>query len=347
MQIMNMKDFAYEAVIITGRSDLFYFTGYDNEDARVVLTADKRFYITDTRCLEEANELLVGFEVTDSGSDSYNAAAANILKAMGIFSAGVTQDTIKYNDFRELSDCGLSLSDASIYIRNLRTVKTDIEIAKITAAQKITDKAFEKFLDYIRPGMSEKQCADKLNMFIYESGAVLAFDTICAFGKNTSRPHAHPSDNVLKSSDIVTVDFGAKLNGYCSDMTRSFAVGKVPYEYEKAYNLVLLAQETAIDGLKAGITGRFGDALARKVFESANTDKYFTHSLGHSLGVDIHENPRLSKTCDTVIPENAVLSVEPGLYFPTKFGIRIEDIVVFKNNRVENLTKSPKSLIIL
>lgn len=336
-----------DAVCVVNPSNLFYFSGYHNADAAIVLTSDKKYYISDPRSLEEASQLLKGFEIVDCEGGSYLDAAVSIISKRAPETLGYEDQTIIYKDYLTLCKAPCKFVGISGAIEELRAVKSPEELKKIKAAQAITDEVFVNVLGMIKEGMSEKEVASLLNSRIYSKGATLAFDTIVAFGENTSKPHAHPSDRKLKKGDPVTIDFGAKCEGYCSDMTRSFSFGKPPEDYERIYNIVLEAQLNALSKLYAGISGSDGCELAKEVFRRYGLEEYFTHSLGHSLGIDIHESPRLSAKYHSPIPKGAVMSVEPGLYFPSKFGVRIEDIAVFENNGLDILTNSPKKLIII
>jgi Xaa-Pro aminopeptidase len=335
------------AVVVTTPSDLFYFSRFANEDAAIVLTPEAKYYITDKRQTEEAACAIKDFIVMDSGSAGYLECAAELLKELKPESVGFEEDNILYRDYLTLAQLPYRLVGVSEAIHKLRAQKSDDEIARIKSAQQITDEAFAYILGEVREGMSEKELQSRLDAFMIARGASLAFDTIAAFGENTSKPHAHPGERRLHAGDPVILDFGAKIKGYCSDMTRSFFFGKPKDEHVRIYRLVAEAQQRALDNLKAGMTGTEGDALARNVFVQAGLAQYFTHSSGHSLGIDIHELPKLSSRYPERIPSGAVMSVEPGLYFPGEFGIRLEDIVVFENNGIYNLTKSQKKLIIL
>lgn len=338
-----------DALVILTPSNLFYYTGYANDDAVILITAEKKYYISDKRITEEARELLPDFEVVDCGALSYLDTAKKIAAELGVVNLGYEDNHILHKDYEALrkGEHKFKLKKAEALILKKRSVKSKKEVETIKKAQAVTDAVFAKLLAHIKPGMTELEVASFMNSEIYAAGCTLAFDTIVAFGQNTSRPHAHPSDNVLKTNDCVTVDFGAKYAGYCSDMTRSFVVGEADPEYLDLYNAVAEAQNKAIEKLHAGIIGKDGDAIARDVLTEHGYGAYFTHSLGHSLGVDIHEAPNLSPRSDAKIPLGAVTSVEPGAYIEGKFGVRIEDIVVFRKNRVDNLTKSPKHLIIV
>ena len=319
-----MKNIAkgIDAIIVLSPSNLFYFTRYSNEDAAVLITADKKYYICDKRVSEEAGELLKDFEIVDVKGLTYVKAARNLAKKLGVKNLGYEDKTIRHAEFLELSGKGLlksiTLKPAQNYISAMRAVKSTEELQLIRKAQSITDKVFSDILKKISVGITELELAAFMNSRIYAYGGELAFEPIVAFGKNTSKPHAHPSENKLQANDVITVDFGAKYKGYCSDMTRSFCIGTPPEGYKELYSAVLEAQNHAINTLKAGIIGKDGDKIARDKLKAKGYDIYFTHSLGHSLGVDIHESPNLSPYFEEEIPEGAVLSVEPGAYIEGK-----------------------------
>ena len=343
---MKLPD-GIQAAVFTDPSNLFYLTGYSNSDAAVVITRDKAYYVTDKRCLSEAGRVLKGFETVDSDGESYVSKAVSLLTAYGIENVGIEYDTILHKNYLTFAYKFKKTEDVGPLIKSLRAVKSAAEVDKIKAAQRITDEVFVSVLGSVAENMSEKELATSIDTELVRRGACPAFDTIAAFGENTALPHAHPGDRRLKYGDPITVDFGAKLNGYCSDMTRSFAFGKANEEYEKTYNAVLGAKNEAESRISAGMSGKECDNEARQFLARRGLDKYFTHSLGHSLGIDIHEAPNLSPRSDEIIPEGAVTSVEPGVYIDGKFGIRIEDIVLFKKTGVENLTNSDEHLIIL
>ena len=233
-------------------------------------------------------------------------------------------------------------------MQKIRAIKDSTELEFIKKAQEITDKTFEDLLPSIREGMSEIELATILESLLHKNGANgLAFESIVAFDKNTAIPHAVRSMNTLKNGSLITLDFGAKYQGYCSDMTRTIAFGDVTDEEKKAYEYVSIAQEMALSIMHAGMTGKECDSMARLFFAEKGLDKYFIHTLGHSIGLEVHEFPRLSQKDTTVLEENMVVTVEPGLYFDGYFGIRIEDLVILNKTDIINLTKSPKKLIII
>ncbi len=330
-----------DALCIRNPSNLFYYTNYKNADAKILFIGEKKYYFTDARYFEEISDFS-DFEIKNI-EEFLTFLAENNIKTLGTD----VLPTIK--EYEILQKHGVTaVVDAESEINEKRAKKTSEEIGFIQKAQEITDRTFTEILGKIQEGMTERHLERILKSTMYLWGADdLAFDPIVAFGKNTSKPHAHPTDTPLTRGSFITLDFGAKYRNYCSDMTRTVAFGKPSDEMKKTYELVLEAQKKALDALHAGMSGKECDKLARDVFRRENKENFFTHSLGHSLGIDIHEKPNLSPKSDEIIGENAVTSVEPGLYFPGKFGVRIEDIVVFTKNGVNNLTNSEKSLIIL
>jgi len=215
-------------------------------------------------------------------------------------------------------------------------------------AQRITDEAFSAILEFIRPGMTEQEVAARL---VYEllrrGGEKVSFDPIVAAGANGSKPHAIPGDAVIQPGMFVTMDFGCMYGGYCSDMTRTVAVGQPTDEMIAVYNTVLQAQLAGIAAARAGIPGSEIDAAARKVIADAGYGQYFSHSFGHSLGLEIHESPNASPAGNTIMPVGAVISAEPGIYLPGQYGVRIEDVLILKEDGCEVITASPKELIVL
>ena len=215
-------------------------------------------------------------------------------------------------------------------------------------AQAITDKAFAEVLDLIRIDMTEKELAAELIYCLYKNGAeALSFQPIVVSGPNTSKPHGVPGDRKLQYGDFVTMDFGCKVDGYCSDMTRTVALGFVSEEMARVYETVLRAQETAIAATKAGVTGAEVHNTAAKIIADAGYGPYFGHGYGHSIGMETHENPRCNAVNHLPLPAGAVCSAEPGIYLPGQFGVRIEDVVIVTEDGCRDITESPKNLIII
>lgn len=226
-------------------------------------------------------------------------------------------------------------------------IKTASEIEKMTAAQRITEKTLAYILPKLRTGVTETEIAAEIDKdFLRNGGEKPAFDTIVAFGENAAECHHIPTDRELEKGDIVLIDIGAMSGGYCSDMTRTFCYGNPDAEITRVYNLVLQAQKLVLKHIKAGMTGREADAIAREFLRSNGFDKEFCHTLGHGVGREIHEEPRLATYSDKVLEENMVVTVEPGVYIEGWGGVRIEDMVVIKKDGIINLTEFDKSLII-
>lgn len=233
-------------------------------------------------------------------------------------------------------------------IYDMRTIKSTEEIEKIHKAQKIAEKAFDEILGFIRPGVTEREIALKLDNCMLENGAEgLSFETIALAGANTSMPHGVPGNYKVKNGYFVLMDFGAVYDGYHSDMTRTVCVGQSSEKMGKIYDIVLKAQLEALKKVKSGITGSELDGYARDIIDESGYGDFFGHSLGHGVGMEIHEFPTASSKSETILKENMVVTVEPGIYLPGEFGVRIEDFVVVTENSHQNLTNCPKKLIIL
>ena len=229
---------------------------------------------------------------------------------------------------------------------DLRRIKTPEEIRNIAAAAAIADKAFEEMLKILKVGMTEKEAAAQLEFLMKKFGAEgTSFDTIFASGIHSSMPHAVPTDKKIEEGDFVTMDFGCKVNGYCSDMTRTIVMGKASDKQKEVYNTVLQANERAMAQVRAGVAGKDIDAIARDYIKEAGYGEYFGHGLGHSVGLYIHENPRFSPSEEQIIEANDTETIEPGIYIPGWGGVRIEDLIVVKEDGYELLSHSPKQLI--
>lgn len=333
--------------LFKNESNTFYLSGYKNADSIIIL-ADKKYYFTDARYLLEVKERLADFEIVPI-SGNIDGFVADFAAKCGFESIEIESD-LPYSFATELcrKNPSLTLSISDNYISALRSVKTAAELAVIEESQRVTDKTFTEILPLIRENMTEIELAHLLESLLYKNGADdLAFSSIVAFGENTAKPHAHRSERRLKNGEFVTLDFGAKVKGYCSDMTRTVCFGTPTGEMKKIYSVVSKAQSNALEKLSAAYTGDRAHNLAVEVFSRYGLERYFTHSLGHGIGIDIHEKPNLSPSNKEKLFANAVVSVEPGLYIDGKFGVRIEDMVILQDNGVKNLTNSEKQLIIL
>jgi Xaa-Pro aminopeptidase len=266
------------------------------------------------------------------------------VRKLGFEQGRMTVD--EYEDWKQkLSD---ELVPAGELIDDLRVCKTEREIAALTAAQRTAERAFEAVLPRVVRGKTEAQLRGELAAECYLHGAEdLAFDFIIASGENSAKPHAVPGDRVIRDGDFLTFDFGAKVNGYCSDMTRTVAVGSATEEMKNIYCTVLKAQLAGIAAARSGIPGKVIDQAARDVIEQAGYGPYFGHGFGHSVGLEIHEKPTASPANDKPLPAGAVITAEPGIYLPGRFGVRIEDMICLTEEGSVNLTRAPKELIIV
>ena len=340
-----------DAILLTDENDRRFATGFPSSDGAVIVTVHQAFFITDARYIEAARAALAGIAqvLLCSREAPMRTLVQGILREANVQILGGEEQTTSYAEFTAYEQLfGLKLQPAQNLIRNLRAAKQPEELAMMYQAQQITDEAFAQICTVIRPGMTEREIAAELIYRMLRLGAEgMSFDPIVLTGPDTSMPHGVPGDRRVAAGDFVTMDFGCRKNGYCSDMTRTVALGFVTEEMDKVYKTVLKAQLAGIAATKAGVTGQAMDGAARKVITDAGYGDYFGHGYGHSLGILIHEAPNANTRNDQPMPENAVVSAEPGIYLPGKFGVRIEDVTVLTKDGCEILTKSPKNLIIL
>ncbi|EGD52269.1 aminopeptidase P family protein [Thermoanaerobacter thermohydrosulfuricus] len=342
-ELMKEKDI--EAFVIYKFVNVTYITGFTGDDSVALVTHDKAIFITDGRYTEQAQKEVKDFEVIEHKT-GIKEVLKEYIKTLEIKKLAF-EENISYGQYRELKELlEIELIPQANLVETLRMVKDEEEIENIKKAQNITDRAFEHLLKFIKVGMTEKEVALELEYFMKKQGAEdLSFDTIVASGKRSSLPHGKASEKVIEKGDFVTIDFGCKVGGYCSDMTRTIVMGKASEKQKEIYNIVLEAQQKAIDNIRAGITSKEADLLARSVIEEKGYGQYFSHSLGHGVGLEVHEAPSLSFKKEEILKEGAIVTVEPGIYIPDFGGVRIEDMVLLKEDGVINLTKSPKYLI--
>ena len=332
-----------DAIVIYSKSNTFYLSGFESSNCQIVITKDNQYFVTDDRYINEARLVLADRFKVLSGDLEMISYILKDAKTIG------WDSDVSYQTYKMLHDeFGDKLVDIQNVIEEFRMIKSQREIDNIVKAQSITDLAFSEILKDLKEGVSEIEIAAKIEYIFLKNGAELAFDSIVAFGENGASPHAHRTNRKLRNGDLVTMDIGAKWNGYCSDMTRTVGFGQLSQKQIDVYNLVLFAQESAEKNIRAGMSGYEADKIARDIIENNGYGEFFTHSLGHSVGVDIHEKITLAKASKNAIIKNGmVVTVEPGIYIPNEFGIRIEDTVLIKDNIANNLAKSDKKLIIL
>lgn len=339
----------FEAAIINSPQNRFYFLGMHSSAGTVVVLKDAAYFIIDFRYIELAQKTVKNATVILQGKlyDQIN----EILAKHGVKNVWVedsmtigAMNTMK----KQLNVNVVTDSPLTKIISEMRAVKSQEELETIKVAQSITDAGFEYICTQLAAGKKERDLAIDLETFMRKNGATgLAFDTILVSGKNSSLPHGVPGEKLLEKGDFVTMDFGAAYGGYCSDMTRTVAIGHVTDEMKEVYNTVLEAQLKAINTIKAGLVCGDIDKLSRDYIYSKGYEGCFGHSLGHSFGIDVHETPGFAPNNTTILKPGMMLSVEPGIYLPDKFGVRIEDTIYVTENGCIDITKSPKELIIL
>lgn len=339
-----------QALLLTSQISRLYAAGYDVHEGVAVIGKEKSFYFTDSRYIEVAQENLPDFCVREMNRDNlYPALINSALEELGAACLGIEEDYLTHGEYlyydRKLN---AQLVPFQKEISSFRQTKEAWEIEYMKKAQAITDLAFQEICKILKPGMTEKEAATELIYCLLKNGSEgLAFDPIVVSGPNTSKPHGVPGQRKMEYGDFVTMDFGAKVGGYCADMTRTVALGFVSSEQSKVYEIVLRAQEAAIAATKEGMTGAEVDGVARAIIEEAGYGEYFGHGYGHSVGLEIHEAPNCSPGNGKPLPAGVVCSAEPGIYLPGKFGVRIEDVVIVTADGCEDITNSPKNLMII
>ena len=339
-----------DGLLLTSRYSRYYSAEYDIAEGIAIVTKAGCRYFTDSRYIEAAQKGIVGFEVQEMNrANPYAQLINKAIEDYGITTLGYEEDYLTVAELRSFeSKLNASLVPMSAQINGFRAIKEAWELELMRRAQDITDKAFSEVLTRIKAGMTEKELqADLIYCLLKNGGDGLAFDPVVVSGPTTSLPHGVAGDRVIREGDFITMDFGATYKGYCADMTRTVAVGNATDEMKEVYSVVLKAQETAIAATKAGVAGKEIDGIARRIITEAGYGQYFGHSYGHSLGMEVHETPNCSPSGETIMRVNMVSSAEPGIYLPGKFGVRIEDVVIFKEDGCENITHSPKNLIII
>lgn len=335
-----------QGMIVSNPINIKYLTNIEAEGILLV-TRKENLFITDGRYIEDVHNTLTLFDeivVYDARGltkDDYE----NFF--MFCEKVGFEENYVTYAKYKEyIRKYKInSLVETENMLEKQRMVKDEEEIESIRRACKVTDDCFEHIVNYIRPGMTEKQIAREIDYYYYKHSEGLSFDTIVASGENSSKPHAVPTDRRIQDKDIITIDMGCKINGYCSDMTRTIFVGEVPEAVKPVYDLVLKNQEQALQDMKDNANTKQISKMVDNDFRLHNYD--LIHALGHGVGLEIHEGPILSINSENTLRENMVVTNEPGIYIAGQFGVRIEDTVLITKGGCEPLTKSPKRYVIV
>ncbi len=348
-----LSDQGLDAMLVSSPENRRYLSGFTGSAGSVLVTANRAWMIVDFRYLEQVQMQCKGLDVIRQG-DTVVDTLRSVIEQEHLSSVGIEDHALSHRDAGhflnlEKTVTNLRVVSAGGLVEQLRTRKDTGEVDTIRKAAQIADAGFEHILGVIRPGITEIEVAFELETFLRRQGAShIAFDTIVASGWRGAWPHGVASDKPLASGELVTLDFGAVVDGYCSDITRTVCIGEPTSEQRSLYDHVLESQVRALHALRVGMTGREADALARSYLSDHGLGEAFGHSLGHGLGLEVHEAPRLSKVSDDILTEGMVVTVEPGAYLPGFGGVRIEDDVWFRpDGTVEILTHAPKELISL
>lgn len=339
-----------EAALITDSADRFYLTGFNSSAGAVLVTHTSAYFIIDFRYYEKARKSVRGLDVILQGS--LTEQLSGIVADSGVERILVRAEKMTLGELSRYNSalrCDFDFSGRlDAVITALRAVKSDYELDCIRHAQRFTDDTFKYILDRISVGRTEREIMLDMEFHMRRCGSEgVAFDFIVVSGENSSLPHGTPTERQIKAGDFVTMDFGGVYNGYRSDMTRTVAVGNVSLEQKNVYEIVLQAQLSALKAIRAGAVCSDIDAVARRFIAENGFEGAFGHGLGHSVGIEIHENPCFNTRCDTRLSAGNVMTVEPGIYLESKFGVRIEDMVAVTELGCDNLTHSDKQLIVL
>ncbi|WP_078391699.1 M24 family metallopeptidase [Shouchella patagoniensis] len=336
-----------DGLLITSGINRRYATGFTGSAGALLLTENEALVITDFRYTEQATEQVSHCKIVKQNGTLAQEIASQA-KKLNINCLGFEKNKVTYAEYELYQDLlpEMNLVPVSQLVESLRLIKTEEEIAVMKKAAKIADDAFTHIQGVIKPGVAEIDVSNELEFFMRKQGAVSSsFDIIVASGYRSALPHGVASDKKIEAGELVTLDYGAYYHGYCSDITRTLAVGDISNELKLIYETVRVAQELGMEGIKAGITGKEADSITRNYITSKGYGDYFGHSTGHGLGMEVHEGPGLAKSSDIVLKPGMVVTVEPGIYVPGVGGTRIEDDIVITNEGNQSLTHSSKELI--
>lgn len=337
-----------EAILLTSEYNRRYMTDFTGTAGVAIITQEQAVFITDFRYTQQAQKELVGFEIVQHSKPIMEEVGTQLEK-MNIKSVGFEKDHMSYAMFEIYQKAiNADLIPVSGLVEKIRLIKTEQEIKILKAAANIADAAFEHIITYIKPGKTELEVSNELEFFMRKQGASSSsFDIIVASGLRSALPHGVATDKIIETGDFVTLDFGALYNGYVSDLTRTVSVGEPSNELKEIYQIVLDAQLKSLAEIKPGMSGIEADAIARDYIKAKGFGDAFGHSLGHGIGLEVHEGPGLSFRSETILEEGMVITIEPGIYIPEIGGVRIEDDTILTSSGNEKLTHSTKELLIL
>ena len=339
-----------DALFLTFLPNIRWACGFTGSNGLLIVGPDAAHFVTDGRYTDQAHDEVQGAQVTIAEEGLTECIGRqNLLRSYSRVAFQADDLSVARRDAHAEEHESIEWVPETKLLTHLIASKTRSEVQKIRAAQRITESVFDEIVDLIEPGMTEREVGAEIVYRHLKKGAdSMAFDPIVASGPNGARPHARPTDRTLREGELIVLDMGCFCDGYASDMTRTLALGEPSPEARRGYEAVLDAQIAALDAAKAGMMSNDLDEVARAVLRAANLEDYFSHGLGHGLGLEVHEWPRVSHTSEEELPDGACVTIEPGVYDPENgFGVRIEDIVVLRTDGHENLTETPKELLIL
>lgn len=343
-----MQEKNLDGVLLIGDANRNYLSGFTGNESYSLITKKDAFFITDSRFTEQAEQQVKDYEVLEySKVGSFVDFLSNLVNKNSIKILGFEEDIVTYNLYSLYkSKLNCQLVPMNGMVESIRIVKDEEELKLIRNSAEIADKAFSHMLQYIKAGMSEREIGIELEFYMKKLGASgLSFPSIVASGVRSSLPHGEATDKIVNKGEFLTMDFGCIYKEYCSDMTRTIVIGKPSDKMIEIYNIVLKAQKTALKEYKTGKSAAEVDSIARDYITKNGYGKYFGHSLGHGVGRQIHESPVIGYRNTNELKKNMVVTDEPGIYLPDFGGVRIEDLLVVKDNGGEVLSHSPKELI--
>lgn len=339
-----------DACWFTDPSNRRYLSGFTGSAGALLIHPSSRKLFTDSRYTAQAKNEAQGFEIVECAGGETASKVAVACRDLGVRRLGFEEDRVPVSEHRRMQELlgpDVELVWAGDILSSMRSVKTPDEIERLREASAAADEAFYQICGVVEPGMREQDVALEIDCLLRKKCGATAFDTIAASGPNSALPHAKPGGRRLQAGDALVLDFGAACGGYCSDFTRTIFIGAIDKALRSVYNVVRNAQEAALSGIRAGMACRDADALARNVVIEAGYGGCFGHGLGHGVGLDVHEAPRVSPAADGVLEEGMVITVEPGVYIEGTGGVRIEDLCVVREDRLEILTRATRDIIII
>lgn len=346
--VARLPEIGVDAMLVTRLPNVRYLTGFTGSNAQLLLGAESGVFFTDGRYAEQSRR-----EVPELRRDIYTAdfpaAFARACRDLGLSRVGFEAAGVTYRFYQDLSGAeSVELVPVTDEVERLRWIKEPEEIRLLDRAQALTDEAYDRAVAKLAEGVTEREVALELEWAMRQSGAEgVSFDSIVAFGENSAEPHHRPTGRTLSRGDVVKLDFGARFEGYHADMTRTLAFGDPPAELREVYELVLATQLAGVEAVRAGVSGADADRVSRRIIEEAGYGDRFGHSLGHGVGLEVHEGPTLRSTSEDVLPAGAVVTVEPGIYVPGLGGVRIEDMVEVLEDGCRVLPATGKELLVL